>query len=70
MEKVADPASIAPTANPDAVSPHSEAFQAVIRHLLGIHPRFSSAQSQSLDSAYPRTDTPEGGIAPVGGEPC
>ena len=41
MAKVADPASIVPTANPDAVSPHSEAFQAVIRHLLGIHPRFS-----------------------------
>jgi hypothetical protein len=29
----------------------------------------ASAQSQSHDSAYPRGDTPESGIAPVRGEP-
>ena len=36
--KVGDAVSIVPTVNPDAVTPHSEAFQAVIWHLLVTHP--------------------------------
>jgi len=37
--KVGDAVSIVPTINLDAVTPHSEAFQAVIWHLLVSHPR-------------------------------
>jgi D-sedoheptulose 7-phosphate isomerase len=36
--KVADAVCIVPTVNPEAVTPHSEAFQAVIWHLLVSHP--------------------------------
>lgn len=36
--KVADAVCIIPTINPDAVTPHAEAFQAVIWHLLVTHP--------------------------------
>jgi D-sedoheptulose 7-phosphate isomerase len=36
--KVADATVIVPTVNPDTVTPHSEAFQAVIWHLLVSHP--------------------------------
>jgi D-sedoheptulose 7-phosphate isomerase len=36
---VADAAVIVPTVNPDTVTPHSEAFQSVIWHLLVSHPR-------------------------------
>jgi D-sedoheptulose 7-phosphate isomerase len=40
--KVAAACSIVPTVNPDHVTPHSEAFQAVIWHLLVSHPRLKS----------------------------
>jgi D-sedoheptulose 7-phosphate isomerase len=36
--KVADACVIIPTVNPDTITPHSEAFQAVIWHLLVSHP--------------------------------
>ena len=36
---VADAAVIVPTVNPEAVTPHAEAFQSVIWHLLVSHPR-------------------------------
>jgi D-sedoheptulose 7-phosphate isomerase len=36
--QVADECVIVPTANPDHVTPHSEAFQAVIWHLIVSHP--------------------------------
>jgi len=36
--KVADACVIIPTVNPDNITPHSEAFQAVIWHLLVSHP--------------------------------
>ena len=36
--KVADACVIVPTVNPAAVTPHSEAFQAVVWHLLVSHP--------------------------------
>jgi D-sedoheptulose 7-phosphate isomerase len=36
--KVADACCIVPTVNPETVTPHSEAFQAVVWHLLVSHP--------------------------------
>ncbi len=40
---IADACVIVPTVNPDTVTPHAEAFQAVIWHLLVSHP---TAQEQ------------------------
>ncbi len=37
--KLADACVIVPTVDPDLVTPHSEAFQAVVCHLLVSHPR-------------------------------
>jgi D-sedoheptulose 7-phosphate isomerase len=37
--KVAEACAIVPTVNPDHITPHSEAFQAVVWHLLVSHPR-------------------------------
>lgn len=37
--KVADACIIVPTVNPETVTPHTEAFQAVIWHLLVSHPK-------------------------------
>ena len=37
--EVADACVIVPTVNPDAVTPHTEAFQAVVWHLLVSHPK-------------------------------
>ena len=44
--KVGDAVLIVPTVNPDAVTPHSEAFQAVIWHLLVTHPLLKSRQTK------------------------
>src|SRR3989304_2812954 len=41
--KVADACVIIPTVNPGTVTPHSEAFQAVIWHLLVSHPSLKAA---------------------------
>lgn len=38
--KVADAVVIVPVVNPDNVTPHTEAFQAVIWHLIVSHPKF------------------------------
>jgi D-sedoheptulose 7-phosphate isomerase len=35
-----------PTVNPDHVTPHSEAFQAVIWHLFVSHPKLKVAQTK------------------------
>ena len=40
--KVAEACAIVPTVNPDHITPHSEAFQAVIWHLLVSHPRLKA----------------------------
>ena len=40
--QVADACVIVPTVNPESVTPHSEALQAVIWHLLVSHPRLKS----------------------------
>jgi D-sedoheptulose 7-phosphate isomerase len=37
--RIADVCVIVPTVNPDTITPHSEAFQAVVWHLLVSHPR-------------------------------
>jgi D-sedoheptulose 7-phosphate isomerase len=44
--KVGDAVSIVPTVNPDAVTPHSEAFQAVIWHLIVTHPLLKIQQTK------------------------
>src|SRR6201987_4477235 len=44
--KVGDAVSIVPTVNPDAVTPHSEAFQEVIWHLLVTHPLLKIRQTK------------------------
>ena len=40
--RVADACVIVPTVNPDTVTPHSEAFQAVVWHLLVSHPQLKA----------------------------
>ena len=44
--KVGDAVCIIPTVNPEAVTPHSEAFQAVIWHLLVTHPALKAKQTK------------------------
>ena len=44
--KVADAALVVPTVNPDNITPHSEAFQAVIWHLLVSHPLLKSNETK------------------------
>jgi D-sedoheptulose 7-phosphate isomerase len=44
--KVGDAVCIVPTVNAEAVTPHSEAFQAVIWHLLVSHPALKARQTK------------------------
>ncbi len=44
--QVADACVIVPTVNPDTITPHSEAFQAVIWHLLVSHPLLKASQTK------------------------
>ena len=44
--QVADVCVIVPTVNPETVTPHSEAFQAVVWHLLVSHPALKAAQTK------------------------
>lgn len=44
--KVADACVIIPTVNPETVTPHSEAFQAVVWHLLVSHPKLKVHQTK------------------------
>jgi D-sedoheptulose 7-phosphate isomerase len=44
--QVADACVIVPTVNPDAVTPHTEAFQAVVWHLLVSHPVLKAAPTK------------------------
>jgi len=43
---VADACVIVPTVNPDTITPHSEAFQAVVWHLLVSHPALKRHQTK------------------------
>ncbi|HZR21924.1 MAG TPA: SIS domain-containing protein [Verrucomicrobiae bacterium] len=44
--KTANACVIVPTVNPDHVTPHSEAFQAVVWHLLVSHPKLKVAKTK------------------------
>jgi D-sedoheptulose 7-phosphate isomerase len=44
--QVADASVIVPTVNPETVTPHSEAFQAVIWHLLVSHPLLKASETK------------------------
>jgi D-sedoheptulose 7-phosphate isomerase len=44
--KVADAAIVVPTVNPQRVTPHAEAFQAVVWHLLVSHPALKQTQTK------------------------
>jgi len=44
--QVGDAVCIIPTVNPETVTPHSEAFQAVVWHLLVTHPRLKLRQTK------------------------
>ena len=44
--QVADACVIVPTVNPETVTPHAEAFQAVVWHLLVSHPRLKAAPTK------------------------
>jgi D-sedoheptulose 7-phosphate isomerase len=44
--KVANAVVIVPTVNPDHITPHSEAFQAVVWHLFVSHPRLKMNQTK------------------------
>ena len=44
--KMADACVIIPTVNPQTVTPHTEAFQAVLWHLLVSHPRLQAAPAK------------------------
>jgi D-sedoheptulose 7-phosphate isomerase len=44
--KVADACVVVPTVNPENVTPHSEAFQAVVWHLLVSHPKLKANQTK------------------------
>lgn len=44
--KVADACVVIPTVNPETITPHSEAFQAVIWHLLVSHPKLKAHKTK------------------------
>ncbi|NTU69545.1 SIS domain-containing protein [bacterium] len=44
--QVADACVIIPTINPDTITPHSEAFQGVVWHLLVSHPKLKANQTK------------------------
>jgi Phosphoheptose isomerase len=44
--RVADACVIVPTVNPQTVTPHTEAFQAVVWHLLVSHPKLKAAETK------------------------
>ena len=56
---VADTCVIVPTVNPETVTPHAEAFQAVIWHLLVSHPSLKLRQTtwESLAPGRPSSST-------------
>jgi len=47
----ADACVVVPTVNPETITPHSEAFQAVIWHLLVSHPKLKANQTK-WESSY------------------
>jgi len=55
--KVADVCIIIPTVNPDHITPHTEAFQAVVWHLLVTHPAVKQRQTK-WESTAPSAGPP------------
>jgi D-sedoheptulose 7-phosphate isomerase len=57
--QVADACVLVPTVNPDNITPHSEAFQAVVWHLLVSHPALKAAQTkwESSEKIGPSSST-------------
>lgn len=51
--KVADVCVIIPTVNPETITPHSEAFQAVVWHLLVSHPALKANQTKWESTVEP-----------------
>jgi D-sedoheptulose 7-phosphate isomerase len=51
---VADACVIVPTVNPDTVTPHAEAFQAVVWHLLVSHPALRAAEMKWESHVRPK----------------
>ncbi len=51
--RVADACVIVPTVNPETVTPHSEAFQAVVWHLLVSHPKLKANQTKWESAVKP-----------------
>jgi len=45
-KQVADACVLIPTLNPDNITPHAEAFQAVVWHLFVSHPKLKAAQTK------------------------
>lgn len=44
--KVADACIVIPVINPEHITPHTEAFQSIVHHLLVTHPRLKIAQTK------------------------
>ena len=55
--QVADACVIVPTVNPETITPHAEAFQAVVWHLLVSHPKLKANQTK-WESRGQMTDAP------------
>jgi D-sedoheptulose 7-phosphate isomerase len=57
--RVADACVIVPTVNPDTITPHAEAFQAVVWHLLVSHPSLKRRQTtwESIGTGRPSSST-------------
>jgi D-sedoheptulose 7-phosphate isomerase len=51
---VADASVIVPTVNPANITPHSEAFQAVLWHLFVSHPDLKVAQTKWESTTQPK----------------
>jgi D-sedoheptulose 7-phosphate isomerase len=69
--RVADACIIVPTVNPTHITPHTEAFQAVVWHLLVSHPAVKQSQTKWESTASPQlrqSDPPQSG-SPGSGPP-
>ncbi len=60
---VADACVIVPTVNPANVTPHSEAFQAVVWHLLVSHPSLKAAETKWESTTAPAAQSSSTGTA-------
>lgn len=62
--KVADACAIIPTVNPAHITPHSEAFQAVVWHLLVSHPALKRVETR-WESVQPAAASDNNGQLPL-----